>query len=323
MGDAVHRRRAQGGSDLSRRPRVALLLAVALAAGTAAPARAQRAARASEAPPPLPGQQRPEFAYPGWAGELAVFSGNALLGALTAGVGRALHGGSFSEGFSRGFLGGTVVYAGKRIGIERFDGAGLLGREIAAVGASAVANAGADRPLLERLSLPVGVGWLRIDRAGPGTHLSGRLDLVPLTALVWGIAESRLDFDWSASLSAGAPVFRSPGLLFRRSWTDEDTSTGEAIAGSVFLADVPNYGHPYLGRVFRHERVHVMQTDFFTLAWGDALESALRDHFRPAGAVPDAVGLGLGEVILSTLSAAWSGHDRRPWELEAIFLEGR
>lgn len=79
-----------------------------------------------------------------------------MLGGLTAGIVQRLRGGSFSDGFARGAVGGAVAYAGRRIAAERFDGAGLLGRQVGAVGASVVRNASERRPSLERLFFPAG-----------------------------------------------------------------------------------------------------------------------------------------------------------------------
>src|SRR5512133_49653 len=84
-------------------------------------------------PTPIPPDEAPPCTqrYPHWAGELASIGGNALLGGLSAGIMQELRGGSFRSGFTRGALGGTAIYVGKRIDAERFEGAGLLGRQVA------------------------------------------------------------------------------------------------------------------------------------------------------------------------------------------------
>ncbi|MGH7477889.1 MAG: hypothetical protein ACRELD_16625, partial [Longimicrobiales bacterium] len=61
-----------------------------------------------------------------WLGELAFLGGNAALGGLTAGLLRAVRGGSFWEAFRNGFAGGALAYAGRRIAAEQVAGAGLL-----------------------------------------------------------------------------------------------------------------------------------------------------------------------------------------------------
>ena len=81
---------------------------------------------------------------------------NTFIGALTGGLVQALGGGSFSDGFTRGALGGAIVYAGKRLSVGRFAGAGWIGREVAAVGTSIVRNASDGLPTVHRLVLPLG-----------------------------------------------------------------------------------------------------------------------------------------------------------------------
>lgn len=91
--------------------------------------------------------------------ELVTAGINALLGGATAAGMRLIRGESASESWSAfwtGTLGGGVTYAGKRVAVERFGGAGFLGRELATVGGSMVRNASAGRGVLEELVLPVG-----------------------------------------------------------------------------------------------------------------------------------------------------------------------
>lgn len=252
-----------------------------------------------------------------------MLGGNAILGGLTAGVTAVLRGGSFDRAFTQGFLGGAVVYVGKRVAVARFDGAGLAGREVAALGGSMVANAGVGTGALQHLRFPIGPVSVDVDRAGGRRRLSARLELIPLLALAYAIGQPKLHFDARASLSAGTPVFRARDLLFRARWAHVSRSTGIEMAGTVWLADVPSYGRAYADRVFAHERVHVLQSDFFSTAWGGPVESWLRQRVGAGGPVPRLLGLDLGGVVLAGLSALVPGHDSRPWELEADFLENK
>lgn len=91
-------------------------------------------------PPSAEGQSEPDPPHtsapnrvvspPDWGGELAFLSGNAALGGLTAALIQELQGGSFWRAFLEGALGGAVVYGGKRIAVERFYAAGLVGRQL-------------------------------------------------------------------------------------------------------------------------------------------------------------------------------------------------
>src|SRR5690606_5020089 len=78
---------------------------------------------------------------PGWVSEFTVLGFNAVLGGLTAGIRQWRSGRSFSDGCSRGFRGGGVVYAWKRSAAERCPSAGLIGRGVAGAGGSIVRNA--------------------------------------------------------------------------------------------------------------------------------------------------------------------------------------
>src|SRR5690606_21966 len=252
---------------------------------------------------------------PRWAGHVTFLGANAMLGGLTAGIAQRLRGGSFSDGFTRGALGGAVAYAGRRIAAERFDGAGLLGRQVGAVGASVVRNASERRPSLERLFFPAGplhVYWDRGDDGGVQVKVDGCTLAVLLTA----IYQSELEFDLGRSLSAGAPVFWAPG---RNLLVQGEPMGGFAPAGVILLSGDKR---PGTGGIFAHERMHVLQRDFLFYSWGGPLEgwalrrtsmgSAIYRYFAP-GVTADLFGFGLTRLM---------DIDRNddPIEVEAGFL---
>lgn len=261
-------------------------------------------------------------ALPTWAGEAVLLGTNAALGGVSAGIFRELRGGSFWEGLRDGALGGAIAYAGKRITVERFEGAGLLGREIAAVGSSIVRNASAGQPALAEVVLPIGVGRLYLRRhyasAGAGLRHHFKFDLPTLITTAYLAARSDADLDLGASLSAGAPVFVTSEYSSPWGWV------GYQAAGAVWLrddtdaADDSNLRRP---PVLAHERVHVLQYDFAFLAWGDPAEQWLTDrlpggewidHHLDLGV--DLAGWGLANLIVP--------YQLRPWEQEAHFLSG-
>src|SRR5688572_16046106 len=86
---------------------------------------------------------------PAWVGDVTFLGANALTSGLSAGLLQRLRGGSFRDGLARGALGGSVKYAGMRVSAQRFDGAGLLGRHVAATGTSMVRNASDARPTFD------------------------------------------------------------------------------------------------------------------------------------------------------------------------------
>ncbi|CAN5857302.1 hypothetical protein BH23GEM9_BH23GEM9_36520 [soil metagenome] len=290
-------------------------LAAVIAALLLAPARSF-----AQCPPPLlpPDAAGPcEERYPSWAGELAVLGGNAVLGGLSAGVLHKLRGGSFGDAFLRGVAGGAVIYGGKRIAVERFGGAGLVGREVAAVGSSMVRNAGEGRGVLEQIVLPVGPARLYLQNSRPRVRV--RADLMNIGWLIYAIHERELRFDAGMSISAGAPVFMADDRIV---FTGSDTAHAHGIteAGLIVIANVPAFGRDYIRRVFEHERVHVLQMDqLFMTVTGPAEE-------RAVAAVPGVrrlapyIDVNLASSLLRLLNGVIPDFLDRPWETEAIFM---
>ncbi len=257
-----------------------------------------------------------EVDAPRWTGELATLAANAFLHGVTSGTIRALKGGSFEEGFARGALGGAGVYAGKRIAAQRFDGAGLLGRQIAAVGASVTRNAIDGLQPLQRIVLPVGPARVHLR----GTHVDGvTVDAVAIGWIAWAVAEDGLDFDFGSTLSAGAPVFRTRNTVL--SFGDDSVhAAGATSAGVILLADVPAFGETFEERAFAHERVHVLQQDQLQAIWLDPAESWLAARWQPARHANRWLDLNISTELLRTFGRFFPEHAERPWELESIFF---
>ena len=255
---------------------------------------------------------------PRWAGQFAVLSINALFGGLTAGVFQELRGGSFKDGFTRGALGGTFAYAGKRIAADRFAGAGFLGREVAAVGASVIRNASEGQPTFARLALPLGPVRLNVFRTN-GLRIEPSLDLVAAIWVAWGIAEPDLEFDAGETLSAGTPVFRTNNKLIVYQ-ADRQHAGGFAAAGIVMQSYIPAWGKPRLERILAHERVHVEQEDQLYLTLIEPLENWLIGKLPRGSTIAKAIDINATTELLSLLTILFPQHSSRPWELEAIYL---
>lgn len=286
--------------------RAGLLLALTL--GTAAPAR------------PQSGESGPDEVWRtrAWMGDVTFLSLNALVGGLTAGVLQTLRDGSFQSGFARGALGGAVSYGGRRLAVEEFSGAGLLGRQVSAVGVSVVRNASEGVPALSRVSLPAGPVILVILR-GERVHVRAEIDVNGAVWLSSALLDARLVLDTRATISAGAPVFRTPD---HRLGSDGDHPNGIAVGGLVVLGRGSEnlHGHDVLA----HERVHVLQYDLVQEIWGDPLETWISRRLgvpkvlrfiRPGVTYPL-----LRTSIVSLFDLEWKD---RIWEIEADYLEHR
>ncbi|HEX6367749.1 MAG TPA: hypothetical protein VF006_02375 [Longimicrobium sp.] len=265
----------------------------------------------SAAPPPAAG---------GWEEEASTLTINALLGGVAAGAVRALRGGSFADGFVRGAAGGALVYAGKRVAVERWYGAGLAGREVAAVGTSIIRNTADGRALLERLALPLWIGRVYVT-TGPRVSVQPRLDLATTVSMAFQAFEPGSRLDVSRSVSAGAPVFvvYSSG----QEWV------GYQRAGVVLLRHPAEYrgmedpipeevGIP-LERSAAHERVHVLQVDQAFLLFAAPIEDWLLDRSAATARIHRWVDLGVVTAALY-LPELLIPYDRRPWEREADFM---
>lgn len=257
-----------------------------------------------------------DWMAPRWVGDVTFLSANALLAGLTAGIVHKLEGGEFRDGFARGALGGAVAYAGRRISAEEFWGAGLLARQVSAVGISIARNAADGRPSFERLMFPVGPVHVYVDRSD-GTSVQPKLVLNDFAWLVSLALRSETRFDWSASLSAGAPVLRSPG---NRVTVDGERVGGVMAGGTILLSDLPEED----ARVaLPHERVHVLQHDFAFLLWSDPIEERLLRISGFTQAIYRYVDVGITFSSLAALGLTSMGldpGDRPPWEVEAHFL---
>ncbi|HET9981954.1 MAG TPA: hypothetical protein VFQ38_00135 [Longimicrobiales bacterium] len=267
----------------------------------------------------VPDTGRVRATAPHWVGEFTILSANVLLSGASAGVVQLLRGGSFRDGFMRALPGGAAVYLGKRLAAERFDGAGLLGRQVAAVGTSVVRNAAAGAPMLDELILPVGLGRLYLSPRAPG-RLRFRVDPVTLGWTVYGALSDDVSLDGGASLSAGAPVFKTHNQVIA---SGSAHAGGIVKAGVIFYGDVPAYGPVARARALAHEREHVLQEDFLVGAWIRPAQDWALPRLPGGAALSRFVDLDFSTYILQGMSELVREHDVRPWELEAEYLARR
>lgn len=270
------------------------------------------------APLPLRAQAAPSAGTPSWLGDASTLALNSFLGAVTGGTVQALRGGSFSDGFTRGALGGAIVYAGKRLAVQALPGSGVAGRAVAGAGSSIVRNASDGLPSLSRVVLPLGPARLYL-RDGATPQI--RWDAATLVAAGYAFAEPKLHLDWGATLSSGAPVFRVRDQLLQEPGGAGDAgASGTTRAGTIYLSDIEGLDY---NQDLRHERIHVVQNDFVFLGWTDPVEDALLHAIPGGAAVARHVDLNLSVAVTSGLALAFRNYHRRPWEVEARALAER
>ena len=199
--------------------------------------------------------------------------------------------------------------------MERFAGAGWIGREVAAVGTSIVRNASAGLPNLHRLVLPLGP--LRVHVQANGDQVVNvKLDLFELAGLAGAVAEPALTLDVGRTFSAGAPVFlaKHRTIVHNGDRANGLTQGGTSLLGGRGVDDPES--------TFAHERVHVIQLDFFRQAWFLPLDEWILRN-TPLAALQRYIDLNFSTALWLT---AWNGlidAEDRPHEIEASFLETR
>jgi hypothetical protein len=214
-------------------------------------------------------------------------------------------------------MGGAIVYAGKRVASERFAAAGAIGRGIAAVGSSAVRNAGGATSTFSSLTLPIGPVWLDVDTST--WTLGARIDPAGLAWVTYAVIEPELELDWGRTLSAGAPVFLTDDRSLQLSG-DSVHAAGLTNAGVIFLADVPAFGPSFARRHAAHERVHVIQEDQLAILWTDPAGGWILRRSPALRGPASWVAVNLSTELLRLLGGLIPEHGDRPWELESIFL---
>lgn len=249
-------------------------------------------------------------------GDLTLLSTNVLLAGLTAGVSRALRGGSFLDGLLQGGAGGAVAYTGRRIAAARTFGMGMLGRQVHAVGTSVVRNGSTGAGPFDSVVLPVGPLRLEVGRRPAPEPPRLRVSATEILMSVWAFTRSELTLDAGESVSSGALVFESDEFI--EVWGGP--VQGVAFGGVVLLGGVGD--RPL---TLAHERVHILQHDFASRVWTGPVEDWLLDVVPAGGRVPgwlqpDVLGPGL----VASLASLGSLHaDDVPWEVEARSLTER
>jgi hypothetical protein len=285
-------------------PRVAPVVALLLVVG---------------APPQVSAQDSdPEWTAPTWVGDATFLGVNTLFGALTAGVQQRLEGGSFRDGFATGAFGGAIAFTGRRISVGRYWGAGLLGRQVSAVGVSVVRNAADGRGMFDQFIVPVGPVRLYVDRSEE-VRVQPKVALGDLAWLVGVAARPETRLDGSASMSAGAPVFLAPGRAVK---SGGEPVRGKSGFGSIILSDLEPSQHRI---TFAHERVHVLQHDFSFALWSKPLEERLIDRSDRLKRLNRYVEVGVLYPFLRSMAESVFDVTSRNTlvELEAVFLSER
>ena len=288
---------------------LAVFAATFLACAPLANAAAQHTAdrpEGHEARTPLSGRDR--------AAHLAI---NGALGSFSAAMVALATGKDPWRAALQGFGGGVALGAGKQIAGNRFDGAGLVGRQIAAFGTSLVRSATEDTLVL---LVPVGPMTLEI-RPGAVDRVRPRVNVVSAGTMLYYIIRDDTRIDWNGTLSAGAPVFRFPTETVS---TRDGVIFGRMDFGTIVLGARPPIMDLQRHLTLPHESIHIAQYDFLDHALALPPERAILRKLGVGDGFLRHVDLGVVSVLLAGVLQMHMDYDDRPWEREAVILtEGR
>jgi hypothetical protein len=291
-------------------------IALVAAAGLAAIAPLS-AAMAQQQPPEAP------LAHEHVAGRLsgrdraAHLAVNGALGGFSAAMFALARGKNPWRAALVGFGGGVTMGAGKQVAGKRFDGAGLLGRQLSALGTSFVRSASEDTMVV---LLPLGPMTLEV-RPRAVDRVRPRVNLVGSATVLYYVIRSDTRIDLGATLSAGAPVFRFPTETVS---TRDGIIFGRMDFGTIILGTATSALEEQQRMTLPHESIHVVQYDFLEHALSLPPE---RSILRTLGVGPGFlrhVDVGIISVMLAGVLQMHMDYDDRPWEREAVMLtEGR
>jgi hypothetical protein len=238
---------------------------------------------------------------------------NGAIGSVIAAAHALLRGRSVWKALAPGFGGGVAMGAGKQVAGSRFFGAGLLGRQLSAVGVGVVELASRDtmvfRGVLGPLTLEV--------RPKATDRVRPRLNVVDAgTILVYALQrDARLDL--RGTLSTGAPVFRLP---LERMEFEGGTAEGFEHTGVILIAEDLAKDSRHRRLIIAHETVHLLQEDALSNLVTLPAEQALIRRLPFGDRAPRMLDVG----VIAPLGVIWLSsrlrYDRRAWEREAYRL---
>jgi hypothetical protein len=242
---------------------------------------------------------------------------NGALGGFSAAMYALARGKNPWRAALMGFGGGVTLGAGKQVAGQRFDGAGLVGRQLAALGTSVVRSASEDTVVV---MVPMGPMTLEI-RPSAVDRVRPRVNLVGTASVLYYVVRSDTRIDVRATLSAGAPVFRFPTETVS---TRDGIIFGRMDFGTIVLGAPPLILDAQRRMTLPHESIHIVQYDFLEQALSLPPERAILRKIGVGEGFLRHVDLGAISVMLAGVLQMHMDYEDRPWEREAVILtEGR
>ena len=207
--------------------------------------------------------------------------------------------------------------AGKQVASRPFDGAGLVGRQLAAVGTSVVRSASEDTMLV---LVPMGPVTLEV-RPRAVDRVRPRVNLVAAGTVLYYVIRADTRIDLGATLSAGTPVFRFPTETVS---TRDGIIFGRMDFGTIILGTPVSALDEVRRMTLPHESIHIVQYDFLEHALSLPPERAILRKLGVGEGFLRHFDIGAVSVVLAGVLQMQMNYNDRPWEREAVFLtEGR
>lgn len=238
---------------------------------------------------------------------------NGAVGGVSAGIAAVVKRRPVARAVLTGFGGGVVMGVGKQVAATRFDGSGLLGRQLSGMGLAIMQRATHDT-----LKIPFPVGPVTVELVPRARdRVRPRVNLMQSVATVYYLARHETTLDPRSTLSTAAPTFRVADIGFSTPW---GLALGHMTMGTIVLGR--DTDSPISGQTLRHESVHVLQLDYANEIIGFPVERALVRMLPQGERIARHVDLGaMGHLVALVLSARM-GYEHQPWEREAYLLAG-
>jgi hypothetical protein len=237
---------------------------------------------------------------------------NAAIGGVAGAMWSMIRRTSVSKGAGQGLAGGLIVSGGRQTAARTFFGAGLIGREVSAVGVSLVASVGKPSTTFAFPWGPVSVQYSK-------GLIDWRVNVADCIITAATALSPHTSLDFGYSLSAGVPVFRTHGSgVTGLQGTDASGVTQGAV---IWLEPSAFTSERRARRVIGHESVHVTQEDFVQKALALPAESALIGRSSWGKTFLKHFDLGVLGYASALAVAHQIPYRSQPWEREAYGLQ--
>ena len=239
---------------------------------------------------------------------------NAAIGAATATVWSLARGRGFKRAVLQGLIGGATIGVGRQVAASPFSGSGFAGRELSAVGISALTSAGSDHTTL---SFPVGPVELQLT---DGKEFDWRVNATYAVAAVVNSVSRTTHIDPTLSLYSGTFVFRDNRETLH---TSNGEARGSEFFGGIKIAKSAFTNSNGTPNVLYHENVHVLQDDYLAFAVANPIERSILNQTSIGRRITRHIDVGLLSLGFNGLANSIVPYNSRPWEREAYALTPR